>query len=61
MPVPGYAMPINYMPVPARAGPGKDPTQGARSILLDEFRTHNKPNKRYELKVSADEQNILLQ
>ncbi|KAI3337366.1 ARM repeat-containing protein [Xylariaceae sp. AK1471] len=50
MPVPGYGMPVNYVPVPVRAGPGKDPSQGARSMLLEEFRTLNKPNRRYELK-----------
>lgn len=30
-----------------------DPSQVVRSPLLEEFRTHNKSNKRYELKVSG--------
>ncbi|KAI8634834.1 ARM repeat-containing protein [Xylariaceae sp. FL1651] len=50
MPVPGYGLPVNYMTVPIRTTRDQDPSKGVRSMLLDEFRSNTKSNKRYELK-----------
>ncbi|EOO02234.1 putative pumilio domain-containing protein [Phaeoacremonium minimum UCRPA7] len=53
MPMPNYGLPVNpYLPggVPIRPGKDRDPGQGVRSMLLEEFRSSSKSNKRYELK-----------
>ncbi|KAI1085638.1 ARM repeat-containing protein [Whalleya microplaca] len=52
MQVPGYGMQVNYpgFPIPARPSRDQDPGKGVRSMLLEEFRSNNKSNKRYELK-----------
>jgi mRNA-binding protein PUF3 len=52
MQVADYAVPMNYMAVPMRTNRDKDPSQGVRSLLMEEFRSLNKPNRKYELKVS---------
>ncbi|OTA66799.1 ARM repeat-containing protein [Hypoxylon sp. EC38] len=51
--VPGYGLPMNYipgLPVPVRPSRDQDPGKGVRSVLLEEFRSNAKSNKRYELK-----------
>ncbi|KAJ8131029.1 hypothetical protein O1611_g2596 [Lasiodiplodia mahajangana] len=45
----GYGGQVNYGNV-VRVNRDKDPSQGARSLLLEEFRSLNKSNRRYELK-----------
>ncbi|KAI0105515.1 ARM repeat-containing protein [Nemania sp. FL0031] len=44
----GYGGQVNYVGV--RTNRDKDSSQGARSLLLEEFRSLNKSNRRYELK-----------
>ncbi|KAI1144191.1 ARM repeat-containing protein [Hypoxylon sp. FL0543] len=51
--VPGYGLQMNYipgLPVPVRPSRDQDPGKGVRSVLLEEFRSNAKSNKRYELK-----------
>ncbi|KAL2019506.1 hypothetical protein VTK56DRAFT_9540 [Thermocarpiscus australiensis] len=55
VPIPGYGMPLPPYPfvpgaVPIRPGADRDPGRGVRSLLLEEFRSTSKSNKRYELK-----------
>ncbi|KAI0013609.1 ARM repeat-containing protein [Xylariaceae sp. FL0662B] len=52
IPAPGFGMPVNYsgFPIPARPSRDQDPGKGVRSMLLEDFRSNNKSNKRYELK-----------
>lgn len=50
IPATGYGGPVNYVGVALRTIRDKDPSQGARSQLLEEFRSLNKANRRYELK-----------
>lgn len=53
IPATGYGGQVNYLGgVTLRTSRDKDPSQGARSQLLEEFRSLNKANRRYELKVS---------
>ncbi|KAJ8110618.1 hypothetical protein ONZ43_g5829 [Nemania bipapillata] len=49
-PVANYAGQVNYANGGIRANREKDSSQGARSGLLEEFRSLNKSNRRYELK-----------
>lgn len=52
----GYAIPIppypQAQPIPTRPAKDHDVGVGVRSVLLEEFRSNSKSNKRYELKVS---------
>ncbi|KAI1128066.1 ARM repeat-containing protein [Nemania abortiva] len=50
IPTNGYGSQMNYVGVALRSNRDKDPSQGARSLLLEEFRSLNKSNRRYELK-----------
>ncbi|KAI1393930.1 ARM repeat-containing protein [Hypoxylon trugodes] len=53
LPGQGYGLPMNYIPgiqVPLRPSRDQDPGKGVRSVLLEEFRSNAKSNKRYELK-----------
>jgi mRNA-binding protein PUF3 len=51
----GFAMPIppygQAQPIPTRPAKDHDVGVGVRSVLLEEFRSNSKSNKRYELKV----------
>lgn len=53
----GYPMPIAPYPptqiIPTRPAKDQDVGVGVRSVLLEEFRSNSKSNKRYELKVSC--------
>ena len=53
----GFAIPIatypQAQPIPTRPAKDHDVGVGVRSVLLEEFRSNSKSNKRYELKVSA--------
>lgn len=53
----GYPMPIPPYPptqvIPTRPAKDQDVGVGIRSVLLEEFRSNSKSNKRYELKVSC--------
>jgi len=53
----GYPMPVPAYPptqvVPTRPAKDQDVGLGVRSMLLEEFRSNSKSNKRYELKVSS--------
>ena len=56
--IPGYGLPINpYLAgtagVPIRPTKDQDPGKGVRSMLLEEFRSSSKSNKRFELKVRS--------
>ncbi|KAI1173782.1 ARM repeat-containing protein [Nemania sp. FL0916] len=46
----GYGGQMNCIGVSMRSNRDKDPSQGARSDLLEEFRSLNRSNRRYELK-----------
>ncbi|KAI1476825.1 ARM repeat-containing protein [Daldinia eschscholtzii] len=50
--LPGYGLQMNFsnLPVPLRPSRDQDPGKGVRSVLLEEFRSNAKSNKRYELK-----------
>jgi mRNA-binding protein PUF3 len=52
----GYPMPMPPYPptqiIPTRPAKDQDVGVGVRSVLLEEFRSNSKSNKRYELKVS---------
>ncbi|KAI1398452.1 ARM repeat-containing protein [Hypoxylon fuscum] len=52
--LPGYGLPMNYhlpgLPVPVRPSRDQDPGKGVRSVVLEEFRSNAKSNKRYDLK-----------
>ncbi|KAH8879857.1 ARM repeat-containing protein [Thozetella sp. PMI_491] len=53
--IPGYSLPINpYLAspsgLPIRPSKDQDPGKGVRSMLLEEFRSSSKSNKRFELK-----------
>ncbi|KAI1801883.1 ARM repeat-containing protein [Daldinia bambusicola] len=50
--LPGYNLPMNFpnIPVPIRPSRDQDSGKGVRSMLLEEFRSNGKSNKRYELK-----------
>ncbi|KAI1821798.1 ARM repeat-containing protein [Xylaria intraflava] len=50
VPVTGYTMHLNYTEVPVRTGRSRDPAQGARSKLLEEFRNRHKTGRHFELK-----------
>lgn len=50
IPATGYGGQVNYIGVALRTSRDKDSSQGARSQLLEEFRSLNKANRRYELK-----------
>jgi len=54
----GYPMPMPAYPptqiIPTRPAKDQDVGVGVRSVLLEEFRSNSKSNKRYELKVSLD-------
>jgi mRNA-binding protein PUF3 len=53
----GYPMPMPPYPptqiIPTRPAKDQDVGVGVRSVLLEEFRSNSKSNKRYELKVSC--------
>jgi mRNA-binding protein PUF3 len=53
----GYPMPIPAFPptpvIPTRPAKDQDVGAGVRSVLLEEFRSNSKSNKRYELKASC--------
>jgi mRNA-binding protein PUF3 len=55
----GYPMPMPPYPaaqvVPTRPAKDQDVGVGVRSVLLEEFRSNSKSNKRYELKVNLHE------
>lgn len=58
LPIPGYGMHMGPYPLGAGAMPfrparDQDPGRGVRSMLLEEFRSSSKSNKRYELKVRS--------
>ncbi|PNH42684.1 hypothetical protein VD0004_g4658 [Verticillium dahliae] len=51
--IPGYGLPMGYPltgHVPARPAKDQDSGKGVRSVLLEEFRSSSKSNKRYDLK-----------
>ncbi|KAI0417335.1 ARM repeat-containing protein [Xylaria grammica] len=50
VPAPGYGMQMNYISLALPPGRDKDPAQGTRSQLLEEFRTQSKANRRFDLK-----------
>lgn len=54
----GYPMPMPPYPsaqiIPTRPAKDQDVGVGVRSVLLEEFRSNSKSNKRYELKVSCN-------
>lgn len=53
----GYPMPLPPYPpqsIPTRPAKDQDVGLGVRSVLLEEFRSNAKSNKRYELKVRID-------
>ncbi|KAI0847845.1 ARM repeat-containing protein [Daldinia vernicosa] len=52
MQVPAYSFQVNFpnLSVPVRPSRDQDPGKGVRSVLLEEFRSNAKSNKRYELK-----------
>ncbi|WYZ40111.1 hypothetical protein EsH8_IV_000452 [Colletotrichum jinshuiense] len=54
IPLPGYGMHMAPYSIPGvmpiRPGKDQDPGKGVRSMLLEEFRSSSKSNKRYELK-----------
>ncbi|KAK1992386.1 ARM repeat-containing protein [Colletotrichum falcatum] len=54
LPLPGYGMHIAPYSIPGvmpvRPAKDQDPGKGVRSLLLEEFRSSSKSNKRYELK-----------
>ncbi|CAJ2507035.1 Uu.00g082210.m01.CDS01 [Anthostomella pinea] len=53
IPTSSYGLPTNFMqsvPIPVRPSRDMDPSRGARSVLLEEFRGSAKSNKSYELK-----------
>ncbi|KAI1154666.1 ARM repeat-containing protein [Nemania diffusa] len=50
VPPASYGGQVNYANGNLRATRDKDSSQGARSLLLEEFRSLNKSNRRYELK-----------
>ncbi|KAK4115094.1 ARM repeat-containing protein [Canariomyces notabilis] len=55
VPIPGFDMPLPAYPaaaagLPMQRGRGQDPGTGIRSLLLEEFRSAAKADKRYELK-----------
>lgn len=49
MPSLGLGYPLGSMQ-PVRSPRGQDPERGMRSAVLEDFRTHNKSNRRFELK-----------
>ncbi|WQF75683.1 Putative armadillo-like helical, pumilio domain-containing protein [Colletotrichum destructivum] len=54
LPLPGYGLHMAPYSIPGvmpvRPGKDQDPGKGVRSLLLEEFRSSSKSNKRYELK-----------
>nr|XP_036574978.1 mRNA binding protein pumilio [Colletotrichum truncatum]KAF6781478.1 mRNA binding protein pumilio [Colletotrichum truncatum] len=54
MPLPGYGLHMSPYSIPGvmpiRPSKDQDPGKGVRSMLLEEFRSSSKSNKRYELK-----------
>ncbi|KAM0271930.1 hypothetical protein ACHAQH_008893 [Verticillium albo-atrum] len=51
--IPGYGLPMGYPlagPISVRPGKDQDSGKGVRSVLLEEFRSSSKSNKRYDLK-----------
>jgi mRNA-binding protein PUF3 len=55
----GYQIPMPAYPptqvIPTRPAKDQDVGVGVRSVLLEEFRSNSKSNKRYELKVGYAE------
>ncbi|KAI2642585.1 ARM repeat-containing protein [Xylaria nigripes] len=50
IPETSYTMQLNFAESPARAARNRDPVQGARSKLLEEFRNRHKTGRQFELK-----------